>query len=190
MRLKKKSIKIRLDHFYRDLLIIFAGILVTIVAVQFGIIEQILSYTEGQTILGSFIAGLFFTSVFTIAPASIVLAELSEVAPVTTVALWGGLGAMFGDLVLFLFIRDIFAYDLNKYLRKHHARRFFSYFHFGFLRWLYPVLGAIIIISPLPDEFGLTLMGLSKIPLAIMLPLLFVMNFIGILLISMLGAYI
>jgi hypothetical protein len=42
------------------------------------------------------------------------------------------------------------------------------------------VLGAFIIASPLPDELGLTLMGMSKVRLAVLVPVSFVMNAVGI----------
>ncbi len=44
-----------------------------------------------------------------------------------------------------------------------------------------PMLDALIIASPLPDEFGVSLLGLSKVRVAVLLPIAFVMNFLGIL---------
>jgi hypothetical protein len=87
---------------------------------------------------------------------------------------------MIGDLILFLFIRDRFADDLAASFKPSLARHILSSFHLGFLKWLAPVVGALIIASPLPDELGLGLMGISKTKIAILLPVSFVMNFLGI----------
>jgi hypothetical protein len=93
---------------------------------------------------------------------------------------WGGLGAMFGDLILFLFIRDRFADDLKKVFRPSSTKYLLKSLHFGFMRWLSPVIGAIIIASPLPDEFGITLLGMSKMKVIVLMPIAFVMNMLGI----------
>jgi uncharacterized membrane protein YdjX (TVP38/TMEM64 family) len=131
--------------------------------------------------MGSFVAGIFFTSVFTIAPASIALGEISRHTPALTVALWGGMGAACGDLVLFLFVRDIFARDLEDVLPMGRIKRFFSPLHYGSARWFLPLIGALIIASPLPDELGIGLMGASKVRVWQFIPISFVMNVLGIL---------
>lgn len=170
----------RIERLYRDLLIVGAALALTLYLSQTGFIAETLSRLEQQVAFGSFIAGIFFTSVFTLAPASIILAELSLMGSPLLVALFGGLGAMFGDAILFLFVRDIFAEDLRYFLKRHRIH-LFTLPHFGFLRWLYPLVGALIIASPLPDELGLALLGITKTKLSLLLPLAFVMNFIGIL---------
>ena len=71
-------------------------------------------------------------------------------------------GAMLGDLIIFFFIRDRFADDIIHSMKPSVSRHVLNSFHLGFLKWISPILGALIIASPLPDEFGLTLLGLSK----------------------------
>jgi hypothetical protein len=127
------------------------------------------------------VSGIFFTSAFTIAPASVALSHLASTsASIGIVAFWGALGAMCGDLMLFFFIRDRFADDLIASVKPSFAKHVLHSFHLGFLKWLSPLIGAAIIASPLPDELGLTLMGLSKTRVAVLLPVSFVMNMIGI----------
>lgn len=153
-----------------------------------GMLADLLSLSDAGKIAQSFIAGLFFTSVFTVAPVAVFLAGLSETTPALIVAFFGALGAMCGDLLLFLFIRDRLARDITALFRKRAVRRFLNSFHVGFWKWLAPLLGALIIASPLPDEFGLSLLGLSRTRLAVLLPLAFVMNFLGILAIAAVAA--
>lgn len=174
-RLKnRKSQAILEDVFY-----IFSGIVIAIVFSKSGLVDQVYGVL-GNSILACFIAGIFFTSAFTIAPASIFLVHISQSLPIQTVAIWGAIGAVIGDLILFLFIRDKFASDLIKSFKPSLIKHFFKSLHLGFLKWLSPIIGAFIIASPLPDEIGLTLMGLSKTKLYILIPISFLMNLLGI----------
>lgn len=163
----------------KDIFFILAGALITLFLSQAGAIDAFVSLF-GNPAVASFFSGVFFTSVFTIAPASVTLAHIAETAPLSTVALWGGLGALCGDLILFFFIRDRFADDLVHSLRPSFSKHILSSFHLGFMKWLSPVLGALIIASPVPDEFGLALMGMSRIRLALLIPVSFAMNVLGI----------
>lgn len=146
-------------------------------------LTNLLAATETGKILESFVVGIFFTSAFTLVPASFFLAQLSQVISPWLVAFFGALGAMCGDLILFLFIRDRLASDIKALFPKGVVRHVLRSFHFGFWKWLAPLLGALIIASPLPDEFGISLLGLSRVRVAVLLPIAFVMNFLGILLI-------
>jgi len=186
----RKNIPHSLGNLWRDLVIIALSIILTLVLVRMGALGQLFSFAEEQVFLGSFLAGIFFTSVFTIAPAAIALAQISHFAEPTTVALWGGLGAMFGDLLLFLFIRDVFVEDLQGISIVRRIKRFAARPHVGFLRWLMPILGALIIASPLPDEIGLTLLGVAKAKTIQMLPIAFFMNFLGILAIATIAQHL
>lgn len=167
----------------KDLIFIVTGAFIAVILSASGFIHLAIDFF-GSLPIASFISGIFFTSVFTVAPASVAFASLTSTGSPHLVAIWGGLGAMCGDLILFFFIRDRFTDDLMNSLKPRLAKRFLSSFHLGFLKWISPFLGAIIIASPLPDEFGLTLMGLSKVRIAVLMPISFVMNTFGIYLIA------
>lgn len=166
----------------KDFLFIFLGAILALALSYSGIIDSIIELF-GNTVVASFVAGVFFTSVFTIAPASVALAHIAFMGVPLSVALWGAFGAMCGDLVLFFFIRDRFTSDLLDSVRPSVTKHILSSFHLGFMKWLSPLLGALIIASPLPDELGLTLMGLSKMRVIVLIPISFVMNILGIYLI-------
>lgn len=174
---KKKNKNSAIIH---DLLMIFVGIVFAIIFVRTGLLDLIIGAVKDYYIIASFIAGIFFTSAFTIAPSSIALVNIANYAPIPGVALFGALGAMCGDLILFFFIRDRFAEDIMKIVKRSTIRQILHSFHFGFLKWLSPLLGAFIIASPIPDEFAITLFGISRLKLAVLIPLTFIMNSIGI----------
>lgn len=163
-----------------DLIIISVGIIAALFLAKVGFIDKAIDFLQDFHIVASFLAGMFFTSAFTLAPASVALARIAEYAPVHTIALWGGLGALCGDLILFFFIKDRFYDDLMKALKPKIRHHIFRSFHLGFLKWLSPLVGAVIIASPLPDELGVALLGVSKVKLAVLAPISFVMNVLGI----------
>lgn len=164
----------------QDVIMVAIGIAIAVLLVRTGILDTAIYTVKDYYILSSFIAGIFFTSAFTLAPASIALVHIAQTSPIGGVVLWGGLGAMCGDLVLFFYIRDKFAEDLMKLMKPSTLRYVLKSLHFGFLKWLSPIMGALIIASPLPDEFGIALLGMSKVRIIILLPISFIMNSIGI----------
>lgn len=167
-----------MKKYYRDLLIDISIIVATTVVTLYIVKTSGFEFTPSVTSV--FIAGIFFTSAFSIAPAAIVLAHLAHSLPLSTVVVVGAIGAALGDYILFVFIRDRFTKDILKVLRHFHFGFILKSFHVGFLKWLSPFLGAFIIASPLPDEFGIMLMGISKMRTRYFLLLTFVMNMIGI----------
>lgn len=173
----------------KDLFIIFISIVVAVLLAQTGVFEIFLEKTKGFGIFTSFIVGFFFTSIFTIAPAIIAIAEMSKIEPVFSVAFFGGLGAVVGDMVIYLFVRERLSKDFTVMFRKTVARfkylAFLKSLNFKPLRFINPILGALIIASPLPDEIGLALLGFSKVRPIIVVPLVFVMNALGILAIGL-----
>ena len=60
----------------------------------------------------------------------------------------------------------------------------------GPLWWLGPLCGIIIIASPLPDEIGLFMMGLSRIRMIWFIPLAFIVNAGGIFLVVLTSQYL
>jgi hypothetical protein len=163
----------------RDIVYILIGIFLAFLLSVSGLVSNLIGLF-GNDHIASFVAGFFFTSAFTLAPSAVMLNSISEHSSTLSVSLWGAFGALFGDLVLFFFIRDRFADDIKNIIKPSFMRHIMSSFHFGFLKWLAPIIGALIIASPLPDEFGLTLLGMSKVRLGIIIPVAFVMNIIGI----------
>lgn len=159
---------------------IAVGIIIAIIFVKTGILDILINAVKDYYMLASFIAGIFFTSIFTLAPASIALVHIAETSPIGPVVLWGALGAMCGDLILFFFIRDRFTEDLKRTIRPSTMHHILHSFHFGFLKWLAPLIGALIIASPLPDEIGISLLGMSKVKTTLLIPISFVMNMLGI----------
>lgn len=171
----------------KDMIIVGASIVVAVILGKSEIIHTVVDAIGSSSIIAIFIAGMFFTSMFTIAPASVALFEIAQTTNLGTVMVWGALGAVIGDLILFLFIRDGITADLKTLLKGKYFKRMVRWSHFGFMRWLGPVIGALLIASPLPDELGLAMMGMSRVKTPLFIPIVFVMNMLGIYLVVALG---
>lgn len=169
----------------RDAGIIVLSISMAVVLAKTGALAGILTSTQEWTLLGSILAGMFFVSIFTAAPAGVVLFEIAAANSIWEVALLGGLGALLGDLLIFRFVKDNLLQDVRWLLRTSKLKRFTHVFRLKFFTWTIPFIGALIVVSPLPDEIGLAMMGLSKIKTAVFIPLSFALNFLGILIIGL-----
>ena len=126
-----KRVNTKRTHLLRDGIIVGASIVIAYFVGEAGLIENLLRGTDVHGALWSFISGIFFTSVFTIAPAAVALGELAQRFPLSTVALWGALGALIGDSLRLLFVRNTLSRDITVLLHMRRLRKFFSFFHFN-----------------------------------------------------------
>lgn len=171
-----------------DILIIAVSIAFAALMVKTGIVVEILASTEGFGFVGSFIAGLFFTSIFTTAPAIAAFSEIAHMQEILPVALFGAAGAVVGDLIIFRFVRDRFSgHLLELFGQRHTGKRVRALFKLRLFRWVSLFVGGLIIASPLPDELGIGLFGFSRIKTIWFIPLSFVFNFAGIMLIGLIA---
>lgn len=175
------------DNLIRDLGIIVLSIIVAVILVKTGILENLLMSVQETKFIGSFVAGIFFVSVFTAAPATVVLAEIAQSNSVFLVAFLGGIGALIGDLAIFGFVKDRVSDDFLYLIKKSKSERLVSIFRLRLFRWLVPFMGALIVASPLPDELGLAMMGLSKMKTPLFILLSFFLNFSGILAVGLIA---
>ena len=175
------------NNLVRDLSVIFLSILIAVILAKTGTLESILVSTQGARFIGSFIAGIFFVSVFTAAPATVALGEIAQSNSIITVAILGGLGALMGDLIIFRFVKDRVSEHFNYLIKISRSERFFSIFRLKLFRWIIPFVGALIIASPLPDEIGVAMLGLSKMKNSYFILLSFILNSAGILIIGLIA---
>ncbi len=173
-------------HILQDIGIIILSILIAIILVQTGIILSFINNLGVFKLFGAFIAGMFFTSVFTTVPALATLGEIALFQNPFLVAIIGGIGAVIGDIIIFRFVRDRFADDLKEvFSLDHPSKRLKKLAAMKFFRWFVLFFGGLIIASPLPDELGVSILGLAKIKTRWFIPISFVFNTLGILVVAL-----
>ena len=175
------------NNLVRDLALVILSIFVAIILAKTGALQDLITSTQEMRFIGSFIAGIFFVSVFTVAPATVALGEIAQSNSVITVAILGGLGALIGDLIIFRFVKDRVSDHFYYLMRVSKSERLFSIFKLKLFRWIIPFVGALIIASPLPDEIGVAMLGLSTMKNSYFILLSFVLNSAGILIIGLIA---
>jgi|SRR3989344_2585957 len=165
--------------------ILVAGIVIAYFFVASDAISVIVEHTRNFNILGSFIEGFFFTSMLTTVPAIVGIIESSSFVPLWQLALFGGIGAVCGDLLLFRFVRSRLIERILRAMFDPKLVTLGRKLGKGPLWWVPVIGGMLIIVSPLPDEIGLVMLGMSHLSLMRFVPLSFAANAGGIYLIAL-----
>lgn len=140
---------------------------------------------------GAFIGGMLFVSTFTVAIGALILVILAETLSPIEIGIIAGFGAVVGDFTIFRFVKNNLSSELgNVYDRIDSNHHLVKVLHTKYFSWTLPVIGAIIIASPLPDEIGVSLMGISKMKTYQFLTTSFILNAIGIFLVVSAGLFI
>lgn len=172
-------------HVLQDFLLLAVSIGLAVRIAQSGLAENLTGSLNGFLWLGIIIAGVFFTSFFTTPISIVMLGTFAKTTPLPILALLGGFGAMLGDYVIFRFVKDRVSEDLT-YLFSHAKRkRFFAIFRTKLFRFFIPFIGALIIASPLPDEIGIAMLGMTKVKNRTFFILSFLLNSTGIFLVGL-----
>lgn len=171
----------------KDALIVIVSILAAVALSKSGFLADIFLVNAESELVGIFIAGLLFTSFFTTPVAIAMFIALAPAVNPLAMAGIGAFGAVLGDLTIFGLVRFAFRKDVEHVMSLPKYRRFFAIFHRRIFRWVLPFVGALIIASPLPDELGIGLMGLSHMSTKYLVCISFVMNALGITLIGLLA---
>ncbi len=168
----------------RDVVIISLSIVGAIALARSGVVQEFFLITPESTLVGIFLAGVLFTSLFTTPIAIAMFVSMAPGVDVLSMAAIGATGAVLGDLLIFGLIRFTFQADVQHLLSLPKYKRLFHVFQRRLFRWFLPFIGALIIASPLPDELGIGLMGVSKMKVTSLIAISYVMNAIGIALIA------
>ncbi len=174
-------------RFFIDLGILGASIAGAVVLVQSGLINTALSSAQANTLMAAFISGLFFTSVFTTAPAVAVFGTLVHGGGnLVLISLVGAAGAVLGDLLLFMFVRDRVSDDITHMLKRRTVGRLRALLRRPTFKWFVAFIGGLLIAWPLPtDELGMALLGMTKLKIRTFIVLAFCFNAAGIFLVGL-----
>jgi hypothetical protein len=152
-------------HFMRhkNIIMMVVGIIFAILFQTQPVFHPVMLLFGTLGFVGAIIAGMLFVSTFTVASGAVLLALLLPQLGVVQLTLFAGLGALIGDLIIFKFVRGGLISDVLPLYKKIGGSHFNKILHTKMFSWTLPIIGAFIIMSPLPDELGVSLMGLSKI---------------------------
>ncbi len=179
-----KDINRRWKHWhYKNTAFLVLSVVVFFFLADTPYVKNTIEYIGSFGYIGAFFAGILFVSVFTVAPASVVLFYLAEDLNPVGVAVAAGTGGVVGDYLIYRYMKDRIFEELRPVFMDHGGKPLRKLFRTPYFAWAVPLIGAIIIASPLPDEVGLGMMGLAKIKVWQLLGTLFILDAVGIFLI-------
>lgn len=126
------------------------------------------------------LSGMFYTSFLTTPLAVVLFMLLGPTSNIYLATVFGGIGAVIGDLLILKFFRNLFkTFSFIKHAGSFKkAKKFFTKYH---LNLISVIIGMVIVASPFPDELGLILLGVSSLSYFKLTLLTFILNSIGIL---------
>ena len=151
------------NYKYKGLTLIAISIFLTIFLSKYNFLNELLFNLRNTPFLGSFIAGILYVSASTAALGILMLSDLAKTLPPIEIAIIAGLGGVVADFVLFRFFKGDLISEITPIYNKLGGKHLTRLMYHKYFRWSLPIVGAIIIASPFPDEIGISLMGLSKI---------------------------
>lgn len=172
---------------YKHTTLATLSIVLFVLALDTAIVQSILHSIEGLGLLGIFIAGVMFTSFFTTLPAIALLVALSQDYTVLIVGLVGGAGSLVGDWIILKVFEERIAFELKPLIGKFHLDSIYRRLRRKKARENTMLLGMFTIMSPLPDEIGIALMGLSKFNIVTMFAIIYLLNSVGIMIVGVIA---
>lgn len=171
-------------YHYKNLTYLVISIIAAFILFNNQSFRNLLVYFGNFGYLGALIGGMLFVSTFTISIGMVILLFLAEYLNPIEIGLIAGIGAVMSDLIIFRFIRSQgFIEEIKHFFNYFGGDKISHLLHTKYFSWTLPVIGALIIASPLPDELGVSLMGISKMKIEKFILLSFILNSIGIFLV-------
>lgn len=167
---------------YKNTFFLLVALVLFFYFLESSIIQYFLTRIGSLGYIGAFLSGVMFVSVFTVVPASAILFEFSNtLLNPLWVAVIASSGAAIGDLLILRFMKNHVFEEiapLFKFKKRSLIRMIFSS---PYLSWIIPIFGAAVILVPvIPDEVGISMMGISTIKTWQFLLVTFALNIIGI----------
>ncbi|MBU4217153.1 hypothetical protein L6270_04980 [Candidatus Parcubacteria bacterium] len=172
---------------YKNTFFLVLSLIILYFAADSVLMKEVVGKLGEWGYFGALIAGVFFVSTFTVVPSALVVYYLAQTLNPWEVAVFAGLGAVIGDALIFSFLRDGFFDEIKPLFSFFKRPLFLRVYNSQYFIWLMPIIGAVIIASPFPDEIGISLMGLSKIKRWQFVVVSFFLNTFGLLVITSLA---
>ncbi len=172
---------------YHNLLFIIASIVLAVYLLGSPSVSKLIEGSHNIGYLGIFIVGLFFSYAITTPVAIAMLAIMGAIFNPWLIAFIGAFGSTLSDFVLFVFMKKKVLREIDRIAGIKAVKAFKKTRMFNVLNKLAPLIAGLIIASPLPDELAIALFGYSKIKRQNFLILSYCFNFLGILIIAMIG---
>lgn len=141
--------------------------------------------------LTAFVAGFLWVYGFTAAPATAVLLALGQETNIVMLGIVGSVGAWLGDLLIFRFVQHSLMEELGRIARWRiwlHLPRWHERLPDIVREYLFLFVAGFLIVSPVPDEIGVTLIASSaRISSRMFSIMAYALDLVGIMLVLYIG---
>lgn len=175
---------------YKNILFAILGLIFALLLSRFEPFHEFLLNLKDFGYIGAFFAGMLFVSTFTFATGAIILLIFAENLHPIELALIAGLGGVVGDFLIFKYIKNDLKKEIEEIYKIIGGNHLSKLFHTKYFSWTLPFIGAVLIASPVPDELGVSLMGISKMSVTKFLFIAFILDFIGVFLVISASTFI
>lgn len=175
---------------YKNTAFLILALIILLIIAPSGAFQKVVTSVASLGYLGAFIAGLFFVYIFSVAPATVVLLLLAQNHNLFLLSFFAALGSLLGDYIIFQIFRTRIAEEWAPALRELKGSHVYKVFHSPYFSWTLPVLTAVLIASPIPDEIAVGALGFSKLKDWQFIPMALVLDYLGILVLVFLGTVV
>lgn len=167
-------------YHYKNLTYLALSIIASLLLIRTPLFREMMFHLGTYGFVGALVGGALFSSTFTVSIGAAILMLLAEVMNPLQVGIIAGAGGVIMDMLIFRFIRSKgLVVEIKHFFTFFNGDKVHHLIHSKYFGWTLPVLGALIIASPLPDELGVSLMGISKMKIREFVVVSFIMNVIG-----------
>lgn len=160
---------------------ILISFLIAIILAQNDFFKNWLLNLGSLEYIGALVAGMVFVSSFTVAISAVVFGIMVQNIHPLALALIGGVGAVMGDYLIFKLVRSHLQDEIAAILGVNNISHIKTVLYSKYVAWMLPLIGVFIIASPLPDELGVSLLGISKMSEGKFILISYISNTLGIL---------
>lgn len=129
---------------------------------QLEFVQFIFLSLDGLGYIAAFIAGTLFVSPFSATVGLLMLTQLTNTFPIIPLTLVAGIGATSADLFIYHHVKNGLIKDINYLTKEIGGSHLRHVLHSHYFSWTLPLIGSFMIASPLPDELGISLLGMAK----------------------------
>lgn len=173
---------------YPKFMLLFLTVILAYLIFRGNRLQPIHDFLQRFGYAGTFCAGILYVYGFTAAPATALLLVLAHNQNLLLAIPLAGAGSVVGDLVIYKIIRDNFSDEVDRLKSTRLMRWCRRRIPPALRKYVLPVLGAIFVATPLPDEIGISLLAASPmIKTKYFVYLSFILNTLGIMAVILIG---
>jgi hypothetical protein len=148
---------------HHNILMLFLGLALAIILSRSSQFNNFIQGLGQFGYISAIIAGAMFVCTFTVATGAYIIFTLAKTLSPVELILFGMIGAVIFDMLVYKTIKNTVDKEILEAFNTPRFSHFKKILHTKYFAWMAPLIGLLVFLSPLPDELGISLLGLSKL---------------------------